>query len=31
MKDPRDVLKRPVITERSADLMAEKKYTLKLM
>ncbi|MCY9397982.1 50S ribosomal protein L23, partial [Bacillus inaquosorum] len=21
MKDPRDVLKRPVITERSADLM----------
>ncbi|MEC3704702.1 50S ribosomal protein L23, partial [Bacillus subtilis] len=23
MKDPRDVLKRPVITERSADLMTE--------
>ncbi|MDA1478154.1 50S ribosomal protein L23 [Bacillus sp. CLL-7-23] len=27
MKDPRDVLKRPVITERSAELMTEKKYT----
>ncbi|MEC1259907.1 50S ribosomal protein L23 [Bacillus swezeyi] len=30
MKDPRDVLKRPVITERSADLMAEKKYTFEV-
>ncbi|MCH1626081.1 50S ribosomal protein L23 [Fredinandcohnia quinoae] len=27
MKDPRDIIKRPVITERSSDLMAEKKYT----
>jgi large subunit ribosomal protein L23 len=25
--DARDVIKRPVITERSSDLMAEKKYT----
>ncbi|WP_253280237.1 50S ribosomal protein L23, partial [Bacillus sp. FJAT-27445] len=30
MKDPRDVLKRPVITERSADLMTEKKYTFEV-
>lgn len=30
MKDPRDVLKRPVITERSADLMTEKNIRLKL-
>lgn len=29
MKDPRDVLKRPVITERSADLMTEKNTRLK--
>ncbi len=27
MKDPRDIIKRPVITERSRDIMAEKKYT----
>ncbi len=27
MKDPRDIIKSPVITERSSDLMAEKKYT----
>ena len=27
MKDPRDIIKRPVITERSTELMAEKKYT----
>ncbi len=25
--DAREVIKRPVITERSTDLMAEKKYT----
>lgn len=31
MKDPRDVLKCPVITERSADLMTEKNILLKLM
>ena len=28
MKDLRDIIYRPVITEHSADLMAEKKYTL---
>lgn len=27
MKDPRDVIKRPVITERSTELMSDKKYT----
>ncbi|MCA1032764.1 50S ribosomal protein L23 [Bacillus timonensis] len=27
MKDPRDIIKRPVITERSTDMMSEKKYT----
>ncbi|WP_141604572.1 50S ribosomal protein L23 [Terrilactibacillus laevilacticus] len=27
MKDPRDVIKRPVITEQSTDIMADKKYT----
>ena len=30
MKDPRDIIKRPVITERSTDLMAEKKYTFEV-
>ncbi|MFD1738285.1 50S ribosomal protein L23 [Bacillus salitolerans] len=30
MKDPRDIIKRPVITERTADLMAEKKYTFEV-
>ncbi|KGP89730.1 50S ribosomal protein L23 [Pontibacillus chungwhensis BH030062] len=30
MKNPRDIIKRPVITERSADLMAEKKYTFEV-
>lgn len=25
--DARDIIKRPVITERTADLMGEKKYT----
>ncbi|MUV38084.1 50S ribosomal protein L23 [Lentibacillus sp. JNUCC-1] len=29
-KDPRDVVKRPVITEHSADLMADKKYTFEV-
>lgn len=28
--DVRDVLKRPVITERSTDLMADKKYTFEV-
>ncbi|KGX85381.1 50S ribosomal protein L23 [Pontibacillus litoralis] len=30
MKDPRDIIKRPVITEQSAELMAEKKYTFEV-
>ncbi|MFC3040921.1 50S ribosomal protein L23 [Virgibacillus xinjiangensis] len=30
MKDPRDIIKRPVITEQSADLMSEKKYTFEV-
>ncbi|WP_010652093.1 50S ribosomal protein L23 [Oceanobacillus massiliensis] len=30
MQDVRDVIKRPVITENSADLMAEKKYTFEV-
>lgn len=30
MKDVRDIIKRPVITEHSADLMAEKKYTFEV-
>ncbi|WP_170005912.1 50S ribosomal protein L23 [Bacillus fonticola] len=28
--DARDVIKRPVITEHSADLMADKKYTFEV-
>lgn len=28
--DARDTIKRPVITERSTDLMAEKKYTFEV-
>jgi len=27
VKDPRDIIKRPVITERSSDLMSQKKYS----
>jgi large subunit ribosomal protein L23 len=30
MRDPRDIIKRPVITERSTDLMSEKKYTFEV-
>ncbi|MBM7704964.1 50S ribosomal protein L23 [Metabacillus iocasae] len=30
MKDPRDIIKRPVITERSTDLMVDKKYTFEV-
>ncbi|GAA0434342.1 50S ribosomal protein L23 [Lentibacillus halophilus] len=30
MKDPRDVIQRPVITEQSAELMEEKKYTFEV-
>lgn len=29
--DARDIIKRPVITERSSDVMAEKNIHLKLM
>ncbi|MFB1083241.1 MULTISPECIES: 50S ribosomal protein L23 [Jeotgalibacillus] len=28
--DARDIIKRPVITERSSDLMGEKKYTFEV-
>ncbi|WP_338471335.1 50S ribosomal protein L23 [Niallia sp. XMNu-256] len=28
--DARDIIKRPVITERSTDIMAEKKYTFEV-
>jgi large subunit ribosomal protein L23 len=28
--DARDIIKRPVITERSSDIMAEKKYTFEV-
>ncbi len=31
MKDPRDIIKRPVITERSTELMGEKNIRSKLM
>ncbi|UOR14002.1 50S ribosomal protein L23 [Halobacillus amylolyticus] len=30
MMEPRDIIKRPVITEHSADLMGEKKYTFEV-
>ncbi|MFA1821657.1 50S ribosomal protein L23 [Virgibacillus oceani] len=30
MKDLRDIIKRPVITEQSSDLLAEKKYTFEV-
>lgn len=30
MRDARDIIKRPVITENSADLMADKKYTFEV-
>ncbi|ADU28414.1 50S ribosomal protein L23 [Evansella cellulosilytica] len=30
MADARDIIKRPVITERSTDLMAEQKYTFEV-
>ncbi|EWG09217.1 50S ribosomal protein L23 [Cytobacillus firmus] len=28
--DARDIIKRPVITERSTDIMADKKYTFEV-
>lgn len=30
MKDPRDIIKRPVITERTSDMMAVKKYVFEV-
>ncbi len=30
MKNPRDVIKRPVITEKTSDLMTEKKYAFEV-
>ena len=30
MKDPRDIIKRPVITERTADYMNELKYVFEV-
>ncbi|EGL82013.1 Ribosomal protein L25/L23 [Caldalkalibacillus thermarum TA2.A1] len=30
MKDPRDIIKRPIITERSTDLMEQKKYVFEV-
>lgn len=30
MKDLRDIIKRPVITEHSSDLLADKKYTFEV-
>ena len=30
MKDPRDVIKRPIITERSTEQMADKRYTFEV-
>ncbi len=30
MKDVRDIIKRPIITEHSADLMVDKKYTFEV-
>lgn len=30
MKDIRDIIKRPIITEHTADLMADKKYTFEV-
>ena len=30
MKDPRDIIKRPVITERTTEMMADKKYAFEV-
>lgn len=30
MENARDIIKRPVITERSTDLMSERKYTFEV-
>lgn len=30
MKDPRDIIKRPIITESTSDLMADNKYAFEV-
>jgi len=30
MKDPRDVIKRPIITEQTSDFMANKRYVFEV-
>ncbi|MGG1519903.1 50S ribosomal protein L23 [Paenibacillus oryzisoli] len=30
MKNPRDIIKRPIITERTSDLMVNKKYVFEV-
>lgn len=30
MKNPRDIIKRPVITERTTDMMASKRYVFEV-
>lgn len=30
MKDPRDIIRRPLVTEKSTDLMAENKYVFEV-
>ncbi len=30
MKDPRDIIKRPIITERTTDMMADNKYVFEV-
>lgn len=30
MKDPRDIIKRPIITEQTSDFMANKKYVFEV-
>lgn len=30
MKNPRDIIKRPIITEKTSDLMSEQKYTFEV-
>ncbi len=30
MRDPRDIIKKPLVTEKTNDLMAENKYTFEV-
>lgn len=30
MKDPRDIIKRPIVSERSYNLLADRKYTFEV-